>query len=139
MSHLSKCKNCRIIHDFLKEKYWTINDKLLEKVAKRRCGKCRLLFDSEARALLAQQALLKDNMKVLKETKICKYTPHMEYKDGTMDKGETIRKVMEDARYDGDPNPTFLGKNLKDWFSGQAIPGVVVHKEEVKGEVKKED
>ena len=115
-----------------------INDELLEKVAKRRCGRCRLLFDSEARALLAQQALLKDNMKVLKDTKICKYTPHMEYKDGTMDQGEGVRKVMQDARYDGDSNPTFLGRNLKDWFSGQSIPGTVVHKEEVKAE-KKED
>ncbi len=81
------CRQCELIKEHLTRRYWMLNDELLEKASKRRCGLCCVLLNRETRAVMAQQRLISNNLEVLRIRKICNHQPRVGYADGTCDDG----------------------------------------------------
>ena len=136
MSHSIKCKHCQLIYNQLREKFWMINDELIEKASKRRCGFCRLYINKETRETLSQQRMIKENMRIITEQKICPHVTHCKYSDGSIDDGTAsgireVKKLRDEGKIDGlsqikrNPKIKFMNKPVGDWFDGK-IPGTIV-------------
>ena len=113
MSLINKCTQCRLIYDHLRERYWTIQDELLEKATKRRCGRCRLLCSRRDHSLMAKQRLIVDNMRILQDRPICEHVRHCRYADGTIDDGK--KSGMCDPTATRSPI-NVMGRPVGDWM-----------------------
>lgn len=113
------CSKCKLIKEHLTRRYWMLNDELLEKASRRRCGICCLILSKETRSLMAQQRLISSNLEVLRIRKICDHQHRVGYADGTIDDGTAAGlRDRSSVRIDGTPIGRWLEEktpSTSDW------------------------